>query len=76
MKRAGYELNDVLRPLIDDLKTIMTDGIPKKIKNNAGQEEIINFKIWINAVCGDNKGIYELLGDYLLLMMCNDKLKL
>ena len=62
----SVSINKTICPQTVDLQTIMTDGIPKKkIKNNAGQEEIMNFQIWINAVCGDNKGIYELLGNYL-----------
>ncbi|KAH9417888.1 hypothetical protein DERP_015370 [Dermatophagoides pteronyssinus] len=62
MKRSGYELKDVLKPLIDDLKFIMEEGIEKKITDINGQTITKKFKIAISAVCGDNKGIYELLG--------------
>ncbi|KAH9416389.1 hypothetical protein DERP_015419 [Dermatophagoides pteronyssinus] len=67
MKRSHYELKDVLKPLIDDLKFIMEEGIEKKITDINGQTITKKFKIAVSAVCGDNKGIYELLGDYLLL---------
>nr|XP_027201013.1 uncharacterized protein LOC113795026 isoform X2 [Dermatophagoides pteronyssinus] len=62
MKRSGYELKDVLKPLIDDLKFIMEEGIEKKITDINGQTITKKFKIAVSAVCGDNKGIYELLG--------------
>ena len=48
MKRSGYELKDVLKPLIDDLKFIMEEGIEKKITDINGQtinEEIQNCRI-------------------------------
>ena len=48
MKRSGYELKDVLKPLIDDLKFIMEEGIEKKITDINGQtinEEIQNCHI-------------------------------
>nr|XP_027200781.1 uncharacterized protein LOC113794835 [Dermatophagoides pteronyssinus] len=62
MKRAGYELNDVLKPLIEDLKNIMKNGIVKEYIDDTDQRKKMVFKICVSAVCGDNKGIYELLG--------------
>ncbi|KAH9413961.1 hypothetical protein DERP_014482, partial [Dermatophagoides pteronyssinus] len=53
-------------PLIEDLKYIMNKGINKTYKDDTGREIIMNFKICVSAVCGDNKGIYELLGYHTL----------
>lgn len=64
MKRADYELEEIFGPLVKDLRFIMEQGITKKILNDDGSEMILKFKIVISAVCGDNKGIYEFLGNY------------
>ena len=53
MRENGYQLADIFRPVITDLKSAMTEGI--SIDNK-------NFIISISAICGDNKGTYELLG--------------
>lgn len=53
MRENGYQLADIFRPVITDLKSAMTEGI--LIDNK-------NFIISISAICGDNKGTYELLG--------------
>ena len=50
MKRSGYELKDVLKPLIDDLKFIMEEGIEKKITDINGQTITKKFKIAVSAV--------------------------
>ena len=56
-------MKDVLKPLINDLKFIMEEGIEKKITDINGQTITKKFKIAVSAVCGDNKGIYELFQD-------------
>nr|XP_046908118.1 uncharacterized protein LOC124489772 [Dermatophagoides farinae] len=56
MKDAGYNLNDIFKPMINDMKLAMSEGIA--INSTENQK----FTISISALCGDNKGIYEFLG--------------
>lgn len=65
MKDAGYNLNDIFKPMINDMKLAMSEGIA--INSTENQK----FAISISAVCSDNKGIYEFLGIIHILMFIN-----
>ncbi|KAH9522701.1 hypothetical protein DERF_006265 [Dermatophagoides farinae] len=68
MKDAGYNLNDIFKPMINDMKLAMSEGIA--INSTENQK----FTISISALCGDNKGIYEFLGIIIHILMFINKL--
>lgn len=62
LKKARGTINDILRPAFASLQSMSTDGINVHIRRKDSSTQTINIKAVLLAVCGDNLGIYEILG--------------
>ncbi|KAI2795355.1 hypothetical protein BLOT_016850 [Blomia tropicalis] len=61
MKEVNMSLNEVLKPLISELKDIASNGINVQ-QFHQGCDISRNIKVTVSSMVGDNKGNYEFLG--------------
>ena len=62
MKKLNITVDDICRPIVEELKELDSVGTDVKVFLKNGSSHIMNIRTVLASLVGDNLGVYEMLG--------------